>query len=309
MNAYLTLRYLKLFLVHDFWTRTKAAFAVLGAFTGTWKIVETTYKNTPFIKCTEQNLSGLFGLFVFLVVPLLLSWIFTSPKLRVRSKKISGKNATIEVTVQNVFEAPKDAVVVVPVNHCFDMTMGGNVEAASNSVQKVLLTKEFGSDGYALQHAVDNVLKERKLRVETDGKRTKHPYGTTICITKSDHTRKYLLVATTGLNEHRRAQSTYGDLETALAVFWHELRDKHSKAKLYMPVIGTGNARNSLSIERSIEQIIVSFFDALGEGEACDKLVICVYPPSFEEKSVDIARLNHFMSSRKNFFVDTPSSG
>ncbi len=171
--------------------------------------------------------------------------------------------------------------------------MGGIVVRA-NSVQGGFLRKYFQSDPHTLAEDIKRQIDKLGIVAQPGISQAQvYPIGTVVPIVRDGRT--FYLVASSKLSENGRAVGEVNDIKIALDKLWDFICSRGDKGDVVIPVIGTGNARVSLSREDAIRQIIKSYIASSANKTYCDRLVIAVHPNDVDKFKINIDELDAFL--------------
>jgi hypothetical protein len=243
-----------------------------------WLFVEIAINysnsNDPYLK----NMKVFFLAFSII---LLIAAIKNKPK-NSYCYSLRGKDNQVEVRVCDAFN--NRGSLVVPVNHHFDMSLGGNVLKA-NSIQKNLITKFYAGK---VEHLDTDISK-----VVTIG--NSHDIGKTIEIEQNG--KKFYLVVNSIKKANNRVKSEIDDLVQSLNGLWQYIALESSRDSVVtIPLMNTQHGRDSyLSKMGSLKEIITSYIEASKELNICEKLIISVLPSDVSNGLVDLDEIDFFL--------------
>jgi len=171
--------------------------------------------------------------------------------------------------------------------------MGGIVVRA-DSVQGAFLRRYFHSDPHSMNDEINRQIEKMGLIPLSEGDRFRvYPIGTVVSIVRGSQ--PFYLLASSRLSENGRAFGEINDVKTALAKLWDFICNKGDKGDVVIPVIGTGNARTSLSREDAIRLIIKSYIASSAKKTYCDRLIIAVHPNDVDKFKINVDELEVFL--------------
>lgn len=167
------------------------------------------------------------------------------------------------------------SIAVIPVNTAFDVHVSREFEAAaaplvsSHTLHGKWIMKMMASDSTEeqLRRRIDADLAARGIHADSQGE---FPIGTVAVIEQRDVI--YYLLAISQFDDHNNAQSSRDAIESAAASL-AGFHDRYGQgADLYVPLIGTGMSRASLTHKESFDTLVQAFTN--GRSHLLGKITI-----------------------------------
>lgn len=224
--------------------------------------------------------------FAFLLVTAILK---NKPKIHF-GYHLRGKDNIVELWVGDALQ--NRGALVVPVNNEFDMSLGGNVEKATNSIQNQVIQKYYSGKTEHLNTDISTKI--------TAG--TAYEIGKTIEV--EQNRKKFYLVVNSIKGSNNRARSEIDDFIQALNGLWQYIALESSRDSVVtIPVINTQHGRDSyLSRMAAIKEIIASYIEASKSLNICEKLVISVHPNDLKKGQIDLDALDDHLRFSCNHY-------
>ena len=191
--------------------------ALLSSFGVLWLCVEISgyfFGDTQLPSKLQRNW------WLFFAAGLAISAVSCLPRLRV-SHKLSGRDATIEIAVGDMFDFP--GALVVGTNTTFDTRLSRQL-ISEDSVQGQFTRRYYGDETQLdaeLQVCLAQIDHEELPGIRV-GKNRKYPVGTVVRLNPRDRTAYFVAIA--HMNKHGVASGTYEDLQEALNILKSEIK-------------------------------------------------------------------------------------
>lgn len=251
-----------------------------------WLIIE------PFTLVMQDLVLGIQGYLVLVLISVVPTLILNRPRRKI-SKKMSNRDAIIEIKIGDVFRE-KSGNLVIGTNDYFDTQLDDIV--ARTSIQGQFTVQMYNSDHEVLDADIAaslaslNVIPEETPE-KTKGKTKRYPPG---AIATVERDRKYYLLAFTEIQDDFKTKTDAHRLWLALHELWVEVDKTGAGAPLIIPVLGSKLGRMSMNREIIIKLIILSFA-ATATYTNIDRLTVMVYTK--DRQYVDMYALEDFLDS------------
>ena len=175
--------------------------------------------------------------------------------------------------------------LVVPINDCFDVSLGGNVRKAK-SLQNKLITDFYSG-------------KEEHLETDIAGKidlsQSPHDIGTTIEIEQNG--KIFYLLVNSRKKENNRVESSADDFLLSLSQLWTYIAlETGRNSVVTIPLISTNHGRiTNITRKTAIKEIIDSYIDASKTLNIADKMIISIHPNDLKKGNIDLDELDEFL--------------
>jgi len=222
-----------------------------------------------------------FFTFVSLVI-LFISLFKNKPKTSF-VYKLRDKDNFIEIKVGDAFA--NTGSLIVPINDCFDVSLGGNVKKAKSLQNR--LTKDFYAG------------KEEHLAIDIFKKidRSKIPYeiGTTIEVEQNG--KVFYLLVNSKKKENNRVESSADDFLLSLSSVWSYVAlETGRNSVVTIPLLSTNHGRiTNINRETAIKEIIDSYIDASKALNVADKIIISIHPDDIKKGNINLDELDEFL--------------
>ncbi|MBU1319834.1 MAG: hypothetical protein KKG33_15475 [candidate division Zixibacteria bacterium] len=196
--------------------------------------------------------------------------------------QLRDKDNIVEVRVGDAFD--NAGTLVIPVNNCFDVCMGGNVMKARSLLSKMIAV--YYSDKEA--HLANDISKK------TDCTRA-HDIGTTIEVEQRN--KKFYLLASSKKKTNNRVESTVDDVLLSISKLWEYIALESGRdAAVTIPLIGTNHGRiHDLTRSTIVKEIIHSYIEASKRLSICDKLIISILPSDLKKGNIDLDEIDEYL--------------
>jgi len=262
------------------WHKCKSILNDFVTFVGLfWLIVEiasysTNGKTDYFAK------SVWFFLFAFILI-VFVAIVKNKPKSSF-TYQLRDKDNIVEVKVGDAFD--NAGTLVIPVNNCFDVCMGGNVMKARSLLSKMI--EKYYSEKE--DHLANDIGKK------IDCTKT-HDIGTTIEVEQKH--KKFYLLASSKKKENNRVESTIDDVLLSLSNLWEYIALESGRdGVVTVPLIGTNHGRiPNLTRSTIAKEIIHSYIEASKRLNICDKLIISILPGDLKKGNIDLDEIDEYL--------------
>ena len=196
--------------------------------------------------------------------------------------RLRDKDNIVEVKVGDAFD--NAGALVIPVNNCFDVCMGGNVMKASSILSKMIA--EYYSQKE--DHLATDINKK------IDCTKT-HEIGTTIEVEQKN--RKFYLLASSRKKANNRVESTVDDVLLSISKLWEYIAMESGRdTAVTIPLIGTNHGRvPDLTRATIVKEIIHSYIEASKRLKICDKLIISIFPSDLKKGNIDLDEIDEYL--------------
>ncbi len=278
--------------------------AVLGTLGIIWLLVEfSSFFSTELSIFFKQH--WLWLLLIALIWIIIENWPQTEFSFPLKNRDIK-----ISLLIGDLFN--HDGHLVIPINTSFDTSFEGDL-ISRNSTQGQFTIKYFKEPRFLdtdIQTSLTGLQPIEQLPNKAKGNKFKYEIGKVIKL-KLQNDRYAYLSASSDINDHGVAQTSFDNILTSLASLWEFIVQKGESGEILIPVLGTGRGRVLERRETIIKAIVNSFIAATSSGKKfCDKLIIVIHPKDFKEHQIDIKDLCEFLRLRcQHYEHDSRSKG
>lgn len=244
-----------------------------------WLVVEIASYSTD---GKTDSLAKSIALFLIAFVAIvIIAMVKNKPKTSF-AYQLRDKDNIVEVRVGNAFN--NAGTLVIPVNNCFDVCMGGNVMKARSLLSKMIA--EYYSDKE--EHLANDISKK------IDCTKT-HDIGTTIEVEQRN--KKFYLLASSRKKMNNRVESTVDDVLLSISKLWEYIASESGRdAAVTIPLIGTNHGRiPDLTRSTIVKEIVHSYIEASKRFNICDKLIISILPSDLKKGNIDLDEIDEYL--------------
>lgn len=234
----------------------------------------------------------------FIIVGLIISFIHNREKTTLE-KTIDGLQ--IEICINNLFHVNADSYLI-PTNTFFRTNMEGDY-ISSNSVQGTFQLSFFKGKMGLIDSLIEQNLNEQGLIGEESsdkfGAVKKYPVGTVAKVDwEGNH---YYFAAINDVNKFGKPEGqSYENIHKTLTGIIETIKKIGHCDNLAMPLIGTGRAAiKGAGKEKVVKDIIDKFTEE--PNKIVNKLIICINPNDYIEKSVNIGKIKKYLDYKQEF--------
>ena len=244
-----------------------------------WLFVEmASYSTNGIIDVYAKNI-WIFVIAFSLI--LLISLIKNKPRTSF-VYKLRNKDNFINIKVGDAFE--NNGALVIPINDCFDVSLGGNVKKAKSLQNKLI--KDFYSN------------KEDHLRTDISKKTNidqPHEIGKTIEVEQKG--KLFYLLVNSRKKENNRVESSVDDFLLSLSKLWSYIAlESGRNSVVTIPIIGTNHGRiTNINRVVAIKEIIDSYIDSSKHLNIADRLIISIHPDDLKKGNIDLDELDEYL--------------
>lgn len=285
--------YIRSFRTRSYWAYAlwsidsgKTFFAVLG---GIWTIADIVGIENLIGNYSRYRLLIYLGIFALLVV------IFTRRPLTKVVYKHPGKDLTVEVRMDDLFNVQGQKIIST--NTTFDTDIASGI-ISSKSLQGQFTEKLFQGNIQSLDSHISQALQGIQFNtVNKPGKTQRYEFGTTVKFRIANDF--YYWFAMSDLNSNNNAKTDLNNVQKALDGLWNFIEQKGEKQDTVIPLIGAGLGRIKTKKKKLIAAIAQSFISANEDNVFVDKLTIVVHPSDVQKFELNLFEvkdmLNHYL--------------
>lgn len=245
-----------------------------------WLFVEMASYSTNGTIDTHLKSVWLFSIASTII--LLVSLLKNKPKTSF-VYKLREKDNFIEIKIGDAFKNPGS--LVIPINDCFDVSLGGNVRKAKSLQNKLIADYYSGKEEHL----------ETDIAGKIDSSQSPHEIGTTIEIEQNG--KIFYLLVNSRKKKNNRVESSADDFLLSLSKLWTYIALESGRNSIVtIPLISTNHGRiTNINRETAIKEIIDSYIDTSKTLNVADKMIISIHPNDLKKGNINLDELDEFL--------------
>jgi len=239
--------------------------------------IDTYTKNTTFF-------------LIILILVIIISLFKNKPKTSFTCK-LRDKDNYIEIKVGDAFE--NIGALVVPINDCFDVSLGGNVKKAK-SLQNKLIKEFYNTKEEHLEKDISEKIDISKS----------YEIGTTVEIEQKN--KIFYLLVNSRKKDNNRVESSVDDFLLSLSKLWEYISSESGRNEsVTIPLINTNHGRlPNMNRMTALKEIIYSYIESSKYYDISDKLIISIHPHDLKKGNIDLDEIEEYLKfSCKHFRI------
>lgn len=252
-------------------------FTFIGFF---WTIIEIfNYFTNAKFKVNEKSIPLFISVFSIMLIIIIIK---NKPKISF-SYKLRNKDSFIEIKVGDAFK--NSGSLVIPINDCFDVSLGGNVRNAKSLQSRLISEFYLGKE----EHLETDIL------TKIDKSKLPFNIGKTIEIKQNE--KVFYLLVNSKKKENNRVESSIDDFLFSLTQLWTYIASESERNSVVtIPLICTNHGRiPTLNRTVAIKEIIESYIESSKYLNIADKIIISIYPEDLNKGNINLDKIDEFL--------------
>jgi hypothetical protein len=242
----------------------------------------------------EYKFCSCWGITATIIIPsIYYLWYYLCPAKTFRYK-IRGKDATIELSIGNLFLLKGNSSLVIGFNANLETKISQNC-IAEDSIQGQFTKKYYNGEDEQLKQEINFYIEKNNIRKENG----LIALGEVIQINRASSI-FYLPIIASFSAMGKATSSDEIIIEQVLPSLWQHI-NTHSgnNENIALPLLGTGYSGISATRQNIIEAIIDTYMIACAERVPCKKLTIVIHPK--DKDHIDMEELKRYIELKCEF--------